>query len=157
MSNRKQTSSTLTRRPSIDVGIKASLATLELVKHTSKDGRTLSNDEVESAHTSLDQIIRTAESIKEKLPSSLALDREIDSVVSKSRKGSDASSLTPPASVVRKAEKGSSRTKKPPDPHKEPAGSSEKDESGEPRRRLSTPCLIPMGAGGKPGVSLSWW
>ena len=55
----------------IDDRIKASLATLELVQQacTSNDGdEPLSNVEVKSAHLSLTQIIRTAESIRERLP-----------------------------------------------------------------------------------------
>lgn len=55
----------------IDDRIKASLATLELAQQacTSTDeDEPLSNVDVKSAHLSLTQIIRTAESIRERLP-----------------------------------------------------------------------------------------
>jgi hypothetical protein len=66
----------------IDDGLKASLATLELVKYSyaSRVGeKALSNDEVESAHRYLLQIVQAAESIKQKLPSSI-IKVEIDDI-----------------------------------------------------------------------------
>lgn len=64
----------------IDDGLKASLATLELVKYSyaSRVGENaLSTEEVESAHRSLLQIAQAAESIKQKLPSSV-IEKKID-------------------------------------------------------------------------------
>jgi len=53
----------------LDDCIKASLRTLELAKHSSNNGKSaaLSQHEIDSAHVSLNQVIRTAEFIKEKL------------------------------------------------------------------------------------------
>ena len=77
----------------IDDGIKASLATLDLVKYSYSSRvaeKALSDDEVESAHRSLNQIIQAAESIKQKLPSSF-INEEIDVIAlsSKLRLGSE--------------------------------------------------------------------
>lgn len=53
----------------LDDYIQASLRTLVLAKHSSKNGEctALSQHEIESAHVSLNHVIRTAEFIKEKL------------------------------------------------------------------------------------------
>ena len=133
----------------IDDGIKASLATLELVKYTSRN-ETLSNNEVESAHLSLNQVIRTAESIKEKLQSCIAPE-EIDSIASNSE--NDEISVPPSASLLQKNEKtvDGGKIKKPPESQNKPSGI---DDEQPQQRRLSTPCLIPMDASGI-GVSSS--
>ena len=88
----------------IDDGIKASLATLDLVKYSYSSRvaeKALSDDEVESAHRSLNQIIQAAESIKQKLPSSF-INEEIDVIAlsSKLRLGSERHdrSITEPSS-----------------------------------------------------------
>ena len=54
----------------LDDCIQASLRTLELVKHSQGNGdKALSLYEIESANVSLNRVIRTAETIKEKLSS----------------------------------------------------------------------------------------
>ena len=145
----------------IDDGIKASLATLELVKYTSGNGdKTLSNDEVEAAHLSLDQIIQTAESIKEKLPSSIT-SNEIDCIAAKARNAR--SSLPPPAppeldniatkhrntrSSLPPTVKFKQKTNDEGTVEKQPESANDQSNTnvdGEtPQRRLSTPCIIPM-------------
>ena len=137
----------------IDDGIKASLATLQLVKYTSGNGDgSLSHDEVETAHLSLDQVIQIAESIKERLQSRNT--DEIDSIAKKSRNARSSlksssveSSLPSPIIRMPKSEKGvdGGSTKKSPESAEsanEPSNTNGKDEL--PQRRLSTPCLIPM-------------
>jgi hypothetical protein len=98
----------------IDDGIKASLATLDLVKYSYSSRvaeKALSDDEVESAHRSLNQIIQAAESIKQKLPSSF-INEEIDVIAlsSKLRRGSKRHdrSITEPSSEGMIAPSGSS-------------------------------------------------
>jgi hypothetical protein len=63
---------TMSISTALDDKIKASLASLELAEHTYTnsvgDEQLLSNAEVKSAQLSLNQIIRTAESIRERLP-----------------------------------------------------------------------------------------
>ncbi|KAL7536658.1 hypothetical protein ACHAXR_007315, partial [Thalassiosira sp. AJA248-18] len=100
----------------------------------------LSNDEVDSAHRSLNQIIRTAESIKEKLPSSITSE-EIDDITSNSEES--LTSRPPSASLGDQDEKtidGGDKTK-PPESQNKPSGANDNE---VPQRRLSTPCLIPM-------------
>lgn len=80
----------------IDAGLKASLATLELVKYSyaSRVGENaLSNEEVESAHRSLLQIAQAAESIKQKLPSSI-IKKEDDIALGSTRSNRDVVSET---------------------------------------------------------------
>lgn len=122
---------------SMQAGIKASLTTLELV-HASNhsDNASLSNDEVEAAHRSLDEITRMAASIKEKLPSSLlsaSADKDmndIDESVDESSSQSSISSLPNAASVVAKT---GILKKKPPDDYDEPST----NDDHQPHRRLS--------------------
>ena len=137
----------------MDDGIKASLATLELVKYTNQHGtKSLSNNEVESAHVSLDQIIRTVESIKGKLPARIAA-RELDDITSSSESYAPLTHSTSPVHEdVGTTDEDS--TKNPPDSHS--TTSSTNDSSEPPQRRLSTPCIIPMETAGV-GVSSSRW
>ena len=140
------------RRPTIiaiDDGIKASLATLELVQNTSRNGnKTLSNNEVELVHLSLDQIIRTAESIKEKLPSKIVSEAEGgNSIPENGEKAIPPSSRS--ASLVQKGEKITNGGRK------SELSSVKDDDEPEQKRRLSTPCLVPMDTAMLP-VSSSW-
>ena len=130
-------------------GIKASLATLEFVKYNSRNGnKSLSDEQIESAHVSLDQIIKTAESIKERLPSpspSVASEDEDTSITE-----NDVASIPSSASIVEKSTKGVGRTK-PPDPGTD----NDTNASAPPQRRLSTPCLLPMDAAATAPSSVS--
>ena len=117
-------------------GIKASLTTLELV-HASNhsDNASLSNDEVEIVHRSLDEITRMAASIKEKLPSSLlsvSADKDMNDIDESVDESSQSSISSHPnaASVVAKA---GILKKKPPDDYDEPST----NDDHQPTRRLS--------------------
>ena len=114
-------------------GIKASLTTLELVHASSHSNDTsLSNDEVEAAHRSLEEITRMAASIKEKLPSSLlATDmNDIDESVDDIDSQSSISSLPTAAASVAKA---GILKKKPSDDY----GDTSTNDDNQPQRRLS--------------------
>ena len=117
-------------------GIKASLTTLELVHASNQsDNVSLSNDEVEAAHCSLDEITRMAASIKEKLPSSLlpaSTDiNDIDESVDESSSQSSISSLPNAASVA----KAGILKKKPPNDNY--YGDTSTNDDHQPTRRLS--------------------
>ena len=132
-------------------GIKASLATLELVKYNIRNGNTsLSDEQIESAHVSLDQIIKTAESIKERLPSPSPSVASVDEDTSITE--NDVASIPSSASIVKKSIKGVGRTK-PPDPDK--PGNDTNGSDPPPQRRLSTPCLLPMDAAANIPISVS--
>lgn len=113
----------------MQAGIKASLTTLELV-HASNhsDNASLSNDEVEAAHRSLDEITRITSKIKDKLPSSLLND--IDESVDESSQSS-ISSLPNAATTV----KAGILKKKPPDDND--YGDTSTNDDHQPTRRLS--------------------
>ena len=116
-------------------GIKASLTTLELVHASSHNNDTsLSNDEIESAHRSLDEITKIATSLKEKLPSSLlsADMNDIDESVDESSSQSSISSHPNAASV---AIKTGILKKKPPDDND--YGDTYTNDDDQPQRRLS--------------------
>jgi len=113
-------------------GIKASLTTLELV-HASNpsDNASLTNDEVEDAHRSLDEITRITSKIKDKLPTSLlAADmNDIGESVDDIDSQSSISSLPNAASVA----KAGILKKKPPDDY----GDISTNDDDQPQRRLS--------------------
>lgn len=170
----------------IDDGIKASLATLELVKYsyTGRVGeKALSNDEVESAHLGLNQIIQAAESIKQNLPSTF-INKELDDIALGSKPQQHDGSITassgssifnadantsinrdgikePPESKngLLSTNEGSDKINHDSGNGKDDCGKSTED-SGESNgkseplhRRLSTPGLMPMDAA---GVSVSF-
>ena len=115
-------------------GIKASLTTLELVHASSHSNDiSLSNDEVDAAHRSLDEITRIASSLKDKLPSSLlpasADMNDIDESVDESSSQSSISSHPNAASAATKA---GILKKKPPDDYCETSTNDD-----QPTRRLS--------------------
>lgn len=117
-------------QPKASLAIKGCLATLELVKDSGRDGssRALSNDEAEAAHLDLEHIIKTAESIKAKLPSSLAID-EASEITSASE--NDVSLVARAASL---AQHEKIRVD---NPVNEPSGVTD-DNNEQPQRRHST-------------------
>ena len=119
----------------MQAGIQASLTTLELVHASNNsDNASLSNDEVESAHRSLDEITRLTSKIKDKLPSSLlsADMNDIDESVDESSSQSSISSHPNAASVAIKA---GILKKKPPDEND--YGDTSINDDHQPTRRLS--------------------
>jgi len=119
-------------------GIKASLTTLELVHASSRSNDTsLSNDEVEAAHRSLDEITRLTSKIKDKLPTSLlsaSADKDmndIDESMDESSSQSSISSLPNAASVA----KAGILKKKPPDDND--YGDTSTNDDHQPQRRFS--------------------
>ena len=143
-------------------GIKASLATLELAILSNNGNKSLSNDEVESAHVSLDKLLMLAEDAKAKLPSTSAISTEqddIDSVdiaAASSRQSDTTSHSSASASTLAIEKQTSILKKKPPEEPSNDASSSndENDYSGSApperrgsgQRRLSHPCLVPADA-----------
>lgn len=144
--------------------IKASLATMELVKHTRKDCfDNLSPHEVESVHVSLNRLIRTAESMKEKLPSrkssvdTIKKNDEnttaIESTKHERQSLNDMESMPPPIPSMHKANSNANvgRLQKTSTEHQtnnKKASSKAEGEVGAPQRRLSTPCLVPLDPAG---------
>ena len=130
------------RRHSIAIqdGIKASLATLELVHRTSRTGdEALSNSEVESAHASLANIIETAEAIKERLPSSIASTDDPERNLPSAR---NHLSSALPASLLEQKNAGAAIEEGPESQNK--GDDDGDDEEPSQQRRLSTPFLMPM-------------
>lgn len=141
-------------------GIKASLATLELAILSNNGDNSLSSDEVESAHVSLDKLILIAEDAKAKLPSTSAISTEQDDIntaaASSSRQSDTTSHSSASASTLAIEKQTSILKKKPPEEPSNDASSSndENDYSGSApperrgsgQRRLSHPCLVPADA-----------
>ena len=140
-------------------GIKASLATLELAILSNNGDNSLSSDEVESAHVSLDKLILIAEDAKAKLPSTSAISTEQDDIntaaASSSRQSDTTSHSSASASTLAIEKQTSILKKKPPEePSNDASSSNDNDYSGSApperrglgQRRLSHPCLVPADA-----------
>ena len=138
-------------------GIKASLATLELAILSNNGDNSLSHDEVESAHVSLDKLLMLAEDAKAKLPSTSAISteqEEIDSVdvdLASSRQSDTTSSSSASASTLATEKQTSILRKKPPEETSNDASSSNDcaqppERRGLGQRRLSHPGFVPADA-----------
>jgi hypothetical protein len=156
----------------IDDGIKASLATLELVKFSAQK---LSGQEVESAKRNLNQLAHLVESIRQNLPESI-INEDIESIARRSSNDMQQTLLAPSDSSqgIRKEAIDGNDTEKTPEINKHlsddltinasPSNDCvvEGSEGGRARlstddcaksiepshRRLSAPCLLPMNEDG---------
>ena len=124
--------STRSSNISLNECIQASLRTLELVKHSQRDD-VLSEYEIESTHVSLNQLIRTAESIKEKITS-----RESNECDTSQQTNPNTAELQPadttPNSVTSQHSSSETRT----------AADQPLSEAMTRTRKLSKPCLMPI-------------
>jgi len=142
-------------------GIKASLATLELAILSNNGDNSLSSDEVESAHVSLDKLLMLAEDAKAKLPSTSAISTEqeeidsIDIAASSSHPSDTTSHSSASASTLATEKQTSILKKKPPEePSNDASSSNDNDYSdsapperrGLGQRRLSHPGFVPADA-----------
>ena len=139
-------------------GIKASLATLELAILSNNGDNSLSSDEVESAHVSLDKLLMLAEDAKAKLPSSAisAEQDDVDIAAASSHQSETTSHSSASTSTLATEKQTSILKKKPPEETSNDASSSndENDYSdsapperrGLGQRRLSHPGFVPADA-----------
>ena len=121
----------------LDDCIQASLRTLELAKHSQgNNSKALSQYEIESANVSLNQVIRTAETIKEKLSSHKGIgqnnDVELTSTAAPKHEGAKQPNNAPlPDASINSRNKAA-------------ADNTSVHESLTTGRRLSEPRLVPM-------------
>ena len=123
----------------MQAGIQASLTTLELVHASSHSNDTsLSNDEVEAAHRSLDEITRITSKIKDKLPSSLlsaSADKGTNDIDESMDESSTQSSISSHPNAAASVAKAGIFKKKPPDEND--YGDTSTNDDHQPQRRLS--------------------
>lgn len=116
--------------------VKTSLASLEVVRVKSINSKSLSSDEIQSAQSNLSDIIRTAESIKENLNSnensaSNSSDDDDGSCVDDEGIRTGQNALLPADTQL-------------PERRSTTAIVTSEGASEAPKRRLSTPCCIPL-------------
>ena len=120
--------------------VKTSLASLEVVRVKSINSESLSSDEIQSAQSNLSDIIRTAESIKENLNSN---ENSITRIaVDNSNDGDDGSSVDDEA--IRTGQNALPADTQLTERRSTTAIGTSEGASEAPKRRLSTPCCIPL-------------
>ena len=162
----EQESSVHHRYIALDECIQASLRTLELVKHSHNSGEEvepLSQYEIDSANVSLNLVIRTAESIKEKLRQqhrrsnvSLGTPKNGDSTntidTQNKKKTAPASTNLPPSTTVLPKQQNGNANIIGSTSNSENKGTNDAEQSSHSEvqlgraRKLSTPCIMPIDA-----------
>jgi len=115
--------------------VKTSLASLEVVRVKSINSKSLSSDEIQSAQSNLSDIIRTAESIKENLNSN-------ENSASNSSDDDEGSCVDDEG--IRTGQNALPADTQLPERRSTTAIGTSEGASEAPKRRLSTPCCIPL-------------